>query len=99
MAQFIALIRRDYDRFPEAAFTPELLEQEAERARQLYAAGTFRAMWSWQDHAGAVVLLEAESIDEVRAVLASLPLAVLEMLSLDALVPLMPYRGFGPHSA
>jgi muconolactone delta-isomerase len=96
MAQFIALVRRDYDRFPEAEFTPELLEQEAERARALYAAGTFRAMWSRQDLPGAVVLLEAGSIDEARAVLGSLPLAVLEMLALDALVPLIPYRGFAP---
>jgi muconolactone delta-isomerase len=96
MAQFIALFRRDYDRFPEAEFTPALLEQEAERARQLYTGGTFRAIWSRQDVPGAVVLLEAGSIDEARAVLGSLPLAVLEMLALDALVPLIPYRGFAP---
>jgi muconolactone delta-isomerase len=98
MAQFIALIRRNYDRFPEAEFTPELLEQEAQRARELYAAGTFRAMWSREDHPGAVILLEAGSLDEADAVLASLPLAIREMLSLDSLVQLRPYRGFGPRS-
>lgn len=96
MAQFMAVIRRNLDRFAEADFTPELLEQEAERARQLYAEGVFRAMWSRHDHPGAVVLIEIGTLDEAAAELASLPLAVREMLSLDALVPLMPYRGFGP---
>ena len=96
MAQFIALCRRDYDRFSEADFTPELLEQEAERARALYTAGTFRAIWSRQDTPGAVILLEVGSLEEADAVLASLPLAIREMLALDALVPLMAYRGFAP---
>ncbi|MDQ6925349.1 MAG: hypothetical protein M3154_03840 [Candidatus Eremiobacteraeota bacterium] len=96
MPQFIAAVRRDLDRFSASDFTPELLEEEAERARQLYADGIFRQMWSREDHPGAVILIEAGTPEEAQAVLASLPLAVREMLSLDLLVPVMPYRGFGP---
>ena len=96
MPQFIAAVRRNLERFSASDFTPELLEEEAERARTLYADGVFRRMWSRDDHPGAVILLEAGTVDEAEAVLASLPLAVREMLSLDLLVPLIPYRGFGP---
>jgi muconolactone delta-isomerase len=96
MAQFVAAVRRNLERFSASDFTPELLEQEAERARQLYADGVFRQMWGRVDNPGAVIVMEAGSIDEAQAVLASLPLAVLEMLTLDVLVPVTPYRGFGP---
>jgi len=96
MAQFMALVRRDYDKFPEAAFTPELLEAEAQRARQLYADGVNRMMWGRKDAPGAVILVEAESVEAVHASLESLPLRQKEMLLIDAVIPLGPYRGFGP---
>jgi muconolactone delta-isomerase len=96
MAQFVAAVRRNLERFSASDFTPELLEAEAERARQLYADGVFRQMWGRADSPGAVIVLEAGSADEAQAVLASLPLAVREMLTLDLLVPVTPYRGFGP---
>jgi muconolactone delta-isomerase len=96
MAQFIAAVHRDLVRFSAADFTPELLEAEAERARQLYAAGTFRQMWGRTDNPGAVILIEAGTLEEAHAVLASLPLAAREMLALDLLTEVGPYRGFGP---
>ena len=96
MPQFIAAVRRNLERFSASDFTPELLEEEAERVRQLYADGIFRQVWGRGDHPGAVILIEAGSPDEAQAVLASLPLAVREMLSLDLLAPVTPYRGFGP---
>jgi muconolactone delta-isomerase len=96
MPQFIAACRRNLERFSASDFTPELLEEEAERVRRLYADGIFRQVWGRGDHPGAVILIEAGTIDEAEAVLASLPLAVREMLSLDLLAPVTPYRGFGP---
>ena len=96
MAQFIAAVRRNLERFSASDFTPELLEEEAERARQLYADGIIRQMWGRDDHPGAVILIEAGTPDEAQAELASLPLAIREMLTLDVLVPITPYRGFGP---
>jgi len=98
MAQFIAAVRRDLEKFSASDFTPELLEEEAEGVRRLYADGIFRHVWGRGDHPGAVILIEAGTPDEAQAVLASLPLAVREMLSLDLLVPLTPYRGFGPRA-
>jgi muconolactone delta-isomerase len=97
MAQFIALLRRDYDRFREEDFAP-LLEPEAERARALYTAGVYRQIWGRQDVPGAVVLLEAESVDAAREVVGTLPLIQKGMLLLETLIPLGPYRGFAPRS-
>ena len=96
MAQFMALARRNYDDYAEADFTGELLEAEAERARQLYGDGVFRQVWGRQDHPGAVLLIEAASLDDANAALESLPLKQRGMLFVDAVVPLSPYRGFGP---
>jgi hypothetical protein len=98
MAQFMALLRRDYDGFPESAFTAELLEAEAERARRLYADGVNRMMWSRQDNPGAVVLIEAESLEAALAGIETLPLIQKQMLLLEKIVPLSPYRGFGPRT-
>ena len=96
MAQFIACVRRNYDDFPEAKFTAELLEAEAERARTLYRDGVFRQMWSRGDSPGAVILLESGSLDEAGAALETLPLQQRGMLLIDAIIPVMAYRGFGP---
>jgi muconolactone delta-isomerase len=97
MAQFIALGRRNSERFSEADFAP-LLEPEAERARQLYAQGTFRAMWSRKDVPGAVIVIEAETLAEAEGFLNTLPLKAKGMLDFDAVIPLGPYRGFGPRA-
>jgi muconolactone delta-isomerase len=94
MAQFIALIARNYDGFTEDDFAP-LLEAEAERARELYAAGTFRQMWGRLDVKGAVALIEADSPEAAQAELDTLPLNQKGMLEIT-LVPLNGYRGFGP---
>jgi muconolactone delta-isomerase len=95
MAQFIALVRRNYNRFTEADFTP-LLEGEAERARQLYAQGIFRAMWSRKDVPGAFILIETESQDQAEGAVTSLPLAAKGMLEVEFVIAIGPYRGFGP---
>jgi hypothetical protein len=96
MAQFIALLRRNYDEFPEPAFTPELMEAEAEQARRLYADGFTRQIWSRGDHPGAAMVVEAASADEALAALDTLPLKQNGMLLLEVLIPVNPYRGFLP---
>src|ERR1700692_3134111 len=60
MAQFLALIRRVTESFSDDDFAP-LMEPEAERARQLYTQGIFRAMWGRQDVPGGVTLIGAET--------------------------------------
>jgi muconolactone delta-isomerase len=97
MAQFIALLKRDYERFSEAQFAP-LLEPEAEQARKLYAEGSLRAIWGRKDHPGALLLFEAPDEGAARAMAASLPLLARGMLIVEAFLEVGPYRGFGPQS-
>jgi hypothetical protein len=96
MAQFIACVRRNLEDFPESAFTPELLEAEAERARTLYRDAVYRQMWGRGDVPGAVIVIEAGSAEEARSILGTLPLVALDMLLIETVIPLTPYRGFGP---
>jgi muconolactone delta-isomerase len=95
MAQFIALFVRKPE-FSAEQLAP-LLEPEAERARALYAAGTFRAVWGRKDVPGAVMLIEAESAEAAQAALASLPFVEQGIVE-SSLVPLGPYRGFMPRA-
>ncbi|HEX4650655.1 MAG TPA: muconolactone Delta-isomerase family protein [Granulicella sp.] len=94
--QFLALTKRRTDAFPPEAFTPELIEAEAQRVRELYAAGILRSIWRRQDTPGAALLLEADSEQQVRDTLATLPLAEHGMLELTVVTQLIPYPGFGP---
>jgi muconolactone delta-isomerase len=95
MAQFIALLKRDYDRFGESDFAP-LLEPEAERARRLYSEGTLRAIWGRKDTPGALLLIEAPDLEAARKVAGSLPLLQKGMLIVEQFLEIGPYRGFGP---
>jgi muconolactone delta-isomerase len=95
--QFMILFRRDTERFADADFAPRL-EEEAQRARALYAAGFIRQVWNRGDVGGACLLAEADSEEAVRATLATLPLVKAGMLEIVAVVPLKPYRGFGPRA-
>lgn len=94
--QFLSLSRRRTDAFPKEAFTAELSAQESARVRELYASGILRQIWRRGDVPGATILWEAESMDEVRGAIASLPIFKAGMLELVALMPLEPYPGFGP---
>ena len=93
--QFLVLLRRITEKFSEADFAG-LLEPEAEQARILYAEGVIRQIWSRGDAAGACLLIEAPDEAALRASLDRLPLFAAGMLEVTALVPLKPYRGFGP---
>ncbi|MHB1021544.1 MAG: muconolactone Delta-isomerase family protein [Acidobacteriaceae bacterium] len=94
--QFLVVTSRNLEQFPLEAFTPELLEAEAQRVRELYAAGVLRQIWRRADKPGACLLLEAASEDEAREAVSSLPLAQRDMLELVMLTQLLPYPGLGP---
>jgi muconolactone delta-isomerase len=94
--QFISISRRRTDAFPSEAFTPELIAQEGNRVKELYAAGLLRQVWKRGDTPGAAILWEAANEGEVRAAVNSLPIFKAGMLEITALVPLEPYAGFGP---
>lgn len=94
--QFLVLTRRKMDLFPAEAWTPELLAKESQRVRELYVEGIVRSIWRRKDMPGSAILFEAATEDEVRAAMATLPLAKLGMLEIVALTELEPYPGFGP---
>jgi len=94
--QFLTLSRRRTDAFPAEAFTPELVAQEAQRVKELYASGLLRQVWKRGDTPGATIIWEAAGEPEVRDAVASLPIFKAGMLELSALVPLESYAGFGP---
>ncbi|MCA0012140.1 hypothetical protein LB561_14060 [Mesorhizobium sp. B292B1B] len=94
--QFMVLTRRRTESFNDADYTPERLEAEAEGVRRLFMASTVRQIWNRGDMGGACLLMEAEGEDEVRSVLNALPLFKSGMQEMVSIVPLRPYRGFGP---
>jgi muconolactone delta-isomerase len=92
--QFLSLSRRRSDRFNEADFA-RLLEAEVAQARVLYADGFIRQIWHRGDLPGACILLEADSLEQARARLHTLPMVRTGMLEVS-IVPLVPYAGFSP---
>jgi muconolactone delta-isomerase len=94
--QFIVLTRRRSEVFADADYTAARLEQEAQVVRGLYADGAVRQIWHRADVGGACMLLESGSEDDVRRLLALLPLFAAGMQEAVMIVPLLPYRGFGP---
>jgi muconolactone delta-isomerase len=94
--QFLTLSRRRTDAFPTEAFTPELIAQEGQRVKEMYATGVLRQIWKRGDMPGAAIIWEAGSEAEVRDAVASLPIYKAGMLELSAILALEPYAGFGP---
>jgi muconolactone delta-isomerase len=90
--QFLAIARRRVEDFSESQIA-ELLPAEAERVRELYAAGVMRTIYTRADVPGAVVLLEAGDLPAAQAAMESLPLYAAGMLEVQ-IIPLRPFRGF-----
>ncbi|PBC04341.1 muconolactone Delta-isomerase family protein [Mesorhizobium sp. WSM3860] len=93
--QFMVLTRRS-EAFVDADYTAARLEDEAQAVRSLYLDGTVRQIWHRADIGGACLIMEGETEDDVRQLLESLPLFAARMQEAVAIVPLSPYRGFGP---
>lgn len=73
----------------------ELQQAEIRRARVLYSEGRIRQLWHRADGPGACVLWEAESEDQLKEMLGSLPFAQAGIVEVSVFA-LRPYRGFGP---
>jgi muconolactone delta-isomerase len=90
--QFLTISRRRTERFTDAEFAARV-DEEIAQARVLYANGFIRQIWHRSDIAGACILVEAESEEQAREKLNTLPLVRAEMLEVT-IVPLKPYAGF-----
>lgn len=95
--QFLTFSRRRTDAFTDADFASHV-EAEIGQARVLYAEGFLRQIWHRADVSGACMLIEADSAEEVREKLRTLPLVRAGMLEVT-IVPLRPYAGFAPAGA
>jgi len=95
--QVLAIVRRRTETYSDEQFAP-MLEPEAQAIRTLYAQGVVRGIWSREDALGAVVLLEAESLERAREIVAAFPLVESDMADVQMLIPMKGYRGFGPRT-
>ena len=95
--QVLALVRRRTESFSDEQFAP-MLEPEAQAVRTLYTQGLVRTIWSREDVLGAVLVLEVDSMDHARAVVARLPLVERGMAEVEKIIGLRGYRGFGPRN-
>jgi uncharacterized protein YciI len=90
--QFLSISRRRTELFGPEEFDKRL-DAEAQRVRELYGEGTVRIIWSRGDVPGAVMLLEADSLEDAQSAVGSLPLAQAGMLEVQ-IIPLKGYRAF-----
>lgn len=95
--QVVAIVRRRTESYSDEQFAP-VLEPEVQAIRTLYAQGVVRGVWSREDALGAVVMLEADSLDRAEAIVAAFPLVERGMAEVQMLIPLRGYRGFGPRT-
>jgi hypothetical protein len=87
----IAIAHRSETHSPED-FAPHL-DAEADHALGLFGEEKFRELYSRTDGKGAIIVLEADSVEQAEAYLNSLPFAQRGMLSFDV-YGTAPYRGF-----
>jgi muconolactone delta-isomerase len=92
--QFMVLSRRRTEQYADADFDA-VIPAETERVRQLYADGLVRQIWLRDDVPGACFLVEAPDEATAQATVDALPMATAG-LSEFTVLPLKPYRGFGP---
>jgi muconolactone delta-isomerase len=90
--RFLAL-ERPVAGVADAAFTPEVLRDEAARAWTLHLDGVIRELYFDADRHAAVLVLECADAGAARAALASLPLVEHGLIAFD-LITLRPYDGF-----
>jgi muconolactone delta-isomerase len=89
--KILALEREKPDLTP-AEVQPHLMD-EARVAWRLVQKGIFREMYFTAEEHTAVIMLEADSLEAAREILAGLPL-VREGLIEFEVIPLRPYDGF-----
>lgn len=93
--QFLVLNRRNTEQFTDSDFAPKV-GSEVQRVREFYADGFVRQIWHRGDEPGGCLLVEAESEEQVRKTLETLPLVAAGMVEVASVIPLKPFAGFGP---
>lgn len=89
--QFLTLLRLRSEAAHRDIFTPQLVRQEIERVHELLVSGTVREAWKRRDSVAIILLVEADSGDECRSILATLPFSDARVLEIEMVVPVEPY--------
>ena len=87
----VAIAHRSEKHKPED-FAPHL-EAESAYALKLFADEKVRELYSRSDGNGAVLVLEADSVEDAEEILDGLPLVKLGLLTIEV-YGIKPYRGF-----
>lgn len=88
----ILALQKEVPGVPNDAYEPHL-KDEAWRAWELHQSGVLRELYFRDDWPGAVLMLECDSVNAARDVLANLPLVSRGLIDFE-LIPLRPYPGF-----
>jgi hypothetical protein len=93
--QFLTVSKRLAGKGPDGDLA-SLTEAEFECARALYSQSFIRQIWHRADIPGACIIVEAESEQQVRDTLRTLPFFEAGLLDV-VIIPLKPYAGFAPN--
>jgi muconolactone delta-isomerase len=69
-----------------------VVKPEAAKVWELYASGFLRSIHYIADKSGAVLLCEANTVEEINAMIAQLPMAQAGVMQFEV-IPLLPYTG------
>jgi muconolactone delta-isomerase len=93
--QFLVLAKARAEAFkngPPVDFA-QVAAQDSAHAQKAYLSGALRQMWTRDSGYGPVVIVEAASAEDVRALFAEWPLLKVGYLEIDVFA-LHPYHGF-----
>ena len=88
--KIFAIATRNPSKKPED-FAP-LLDAEARKSLQFLAERRIDTIWSRHDGTGAVIEMEADSLEAAKAVMAEYPMLKAGLISFEY-YPVRPYRG------
>lgn len=88
----ILAVEKDKPGLSQDQLQPYLREESA-RAWELYQDGIIRELYFRADFPAAILVMEAESIEEARKAVETLPLVRERFVEFE-LIPLVPYPGF-----
>ena len=88
----VLLIARRSTKHSDEEFAP-LLDKEGKQALEFLEDDFFREIYSMADGGGAVIIAEADSLEDAQAKASNLPLVKAGMLNIEY-IPLKAYRVF-----
>lgn len=70
------------------------IKEDVSRVWELYSEGFIREIYQRGDNPFTVLILEADSIEDAKAKLATIPFAKMGITEFKTVIPLQPFTGF-----